>query len=401
MDSERWGRMRHLLNHRVQQLQMSSIREFSDRVKEIDNGINLTIGQPDFPTFDHIKHAGKNAIDRDKTSYTHHAGMPELREAASTYMKQKYGLTYSGDHEVLIMNGATQALDTVFRTILQEGCEVILPGPAYPGYEPLIKMCGAKPVFIDTSNHDFKMTADLIEDHFTEKTRCVLLSYPSNPVGTILTKNELGEIARFLREKDTFIVSDEIYSELIYEEDHHSIASFPEVRNQTIVINGLSKSHSMTGWRIGLLFGPNYVIKELMKVHLFNTTCACSISQEAAIEALTNDVDAPSIMREAYKKRRDYVYNRLHSIGLRAIKPQAAFYIFPSIAPFHMRSFDFATMLLDTEHVAVVPGAAFSAIGENYIRISYANSMDVLKEGLDRIERFVNALKENTISQRT
>ncbi|MGM8364521.1 aminotransferase A [Virgibacillus sp. W0181] len=385
--------MEHLINNRVQLLEASLIREFSERVQQFSNSINLTIGQPDFNTPTHVKEAGKKAIDTNKTGYTNNTGLPELRQVACHFIRKKYGLLYSWETETIVMNGATQALDTVFRTILDEGCEVILPGPAYPGYQPLIEMCGAKPVFVDTSDTAFKITAKLIEEHITEKTRCVLLSYPSNPVGTVLSKDELNEIAMLLKEKDIFIVSDEIYSELIYEKEHCSIASFPEVRNQTIVINGISKSHAMTGWRIGFLFAPEYVTNQMLKVHIFNTTCACSISQEAAVEALTNGLDAPIVMREEYSKRRDYVYERLISMGLQVTKPEAAFYIFPSIEPFQMTSFKFTNLLLEKEHVAVVPGAAFSSVGENYIRISFASSMSVLEEGLNRMERFVNALE--------
>lgn len=393
--------LKHLINNRIQQVEMSAIRKFSEAVQQYNDGVNLTIGQPDFPTPDHVKQAGKIAIDTNKTGYTNNAGIPKLRQLACQFVKQKYGLTYSWEDETIIMNGATQALDTVFRTILEEGSEVILPGPAYPGYQPLILMSGAKPVFVDTTKNDFKMTADLIKQHITEKTRCVLLSYPSNPVGTYLTKEELADIATLLQEEDIFIVSDEIYSELIYEGKHYSIASFPEVRDKSVIINGLSKSHSMTGWRVGFLFAPEYLAKEMLKVHLFNTTCASSISQEAAIEALTNGLDDPIPMREEYKKRSDFIYERLVSMGLEVEKPQAAFYIFPSIKQFQLTSVQFAKKLLEKEHVAVVPGSAFSSIGQNYIRISFASSMDVLEEGLNRMERFVSASKGETLTQDT
>lgn len=391
--------MRHLINQRIQTIQMSPIREFSDRVQQYIDGINLTIGQPDFPTPDHVKNAGKIAIDQNKTGYTNNAGMAELRQAACEFIKVRYGLDYDWEYETIIMNGATQALDIAFRTILQEGCEVILAGPAYPGYEPLIQMCGATPVFVDTRENHFKMTADLIEQHITDKTRCVLLSYPSNPVGTFLSREELKDIATLLKGKDIFIVSDEIYSELIFEGKHDSIASFPEVRDQSIIINGLSKSHSMTGWRIGFLFAPTYLTNEMLKVHLFNTTCASSIGQVAGIEALRNGLNDPIAMKKEYKKRRDYVYERIVSMGLNVVKPQAAFYIFPSIEQFEMSSIEFANSLLEEQYVAVVPGSAFSQIGENYIRISFASSMENLKEGLNRMEQFVNALKEKKTIQ--
>ncbi|MFA1820411.1 aminotransferase A [Virgibacillus oceani] len=393
--------MKHLINNRVQQIEMSGIRLFSEAVQQLSDGINFTIGQPDFPTPEHVKNAGKNAIDVNKTGYTENVGNPQLRQAACQFVKEKYGSSYSWEDEIMVTNGATQALDTVLRTILEEGSEVILAGPAFPGYQPLIEMCGAKAVFVDTTKNKFKMTACLIEQQITEKTRCVLLSYPSNPVGSMLTKEELAEIAALLKEKDIFIVSDEIYSELIYEGKHCSIASFPEVRDQTVIINGLSKSHSMTGWRIGLLFSPSFLLAEMKKVHLYNTTCACSISQEAAIEALTNGLDDPIAMRNEYKKRRDYIYGRLVSMGFEVIKPQAAFYIFPSIKQFRMSSLEFTKLLLEKEHVAVVPGSTFSPIGENYIRISFASSIDVLEEGLNRMGNFVSALNQKVNVQKT
>ena len=391
--------MRHLINKRIRSIQMSPIREFSDRIQQYNDGINLTIGQPDFATPEHVKNAGKIAIDENKTGYTNNAGLAELRQAACEFLKERYRLNYDWKSETMIMNGATQALDTVFRTILEEGSEVILAGPAYPGYEPLIQMCGATPVFVDTRKNRFKMTADLIEPLITEKTRCVLLSYPSNPVGTILTKEELRDIATLLKGKEIFIVSDEIYSELIYEGDHHSIAAFPEIRDQSIIINGLSKSHSMTGWRIGFLFAPKYVTKEMLKVHLFNTTCASSIGQVAGVQALRKGLNDPVVMKAEYEKRRDFVYERIVSMGLDVVKPQAAFYIFPSIEQFKMNSVTFANMLLKEEHVAVVPGSAFSQVGEKFIRISFASSMDVLEEGMRRIERFVNILNEKQAVQ--
>lgn len=391
--------MRHLINKRIRSIQMSPIREFSDRIQQYNDGINLTIGQPDFATPEHVKNAGKIAIDENKTGYTNNAGLAELRQAACEFLKERYRLNYDWKSETMVMNGATQALDTVFRTILEEGSEVILAGPAYPGYEPLIQMCGATPVFVDTRKNRFKMTADLIEPLITEKTRCVLLSYPSNPVGTILTKEELRDIATLLKGKEIFIVSDEIYSELIYEGDHHSIAAFPEIRDQSIIINGLSKSHSMTGWRIGFLFAPKYVTKEMLKVHLFNTTCASSIGQVAGVQALRKGLNDPVVMKAEYEKRRDFVYERIVSMGLDVVKPQAAFYIFPSIEQFKMNSVTFANMLLKEEHVAVVPGSAFSQVGEKFIRISFASSMDVLEEGMRRIERFVNILNEKQAVQ--
>ncbi|MEH7352312.1 aminotransferase A [Neobacillus drentensis] len=384
--------MRHLLNKRVREMQFSGIRKIANLVAQYPDVINLTIGQPDFLTPEHIKATGKMAIDENKTTYTHNAGLIELREAACDYILQKYKLLYQPIDEVIITVGASQAIDITFRTILEEGNEVILPAPIYPGYAPIIELCGATPVFIDTSKNGFKLNAELVRDQLTDKTRCIVLPYPCNPVGSILDQKELEEIAELLKEKEIFVISDEIYSELTYEKPHTSIASIPEMRDKTIVINGLSKSHSMTGWRIGFVFAPSYIIEEMLKVHLYNATCASSISQYAAIEALTRGRDDTKMMKDEYRKRRDYVLKRLLSIGMEVEKPEGAFYIFPSIKHTNRKSEEFTIELLEKAGVAVVPGDVFSEAGEGYIRISYANDMDMLVEGLNRIEQFVDSI---------
>ncbi len=318
--------MEHLLNPRVKDIEISGIRTFSNLVSSYEDVVSLTIGQPDFYTPHHVKTAAKAAIDENFTSYTHNAGFLELRQAIQHYIKKKVNLDYDAESEIIVTTGASQAIDAAFRTILTEGDEVILPGPVYPGYEPIIRMCGAMPVHIDTTNAGFKLNAKLIEDALTEKTKCVVLPYPSNPTGVTLSEEELKEIAQLLEGKDIFILSDEIYSELTFDRPHHSIASF--LKEQTIVINGLSKSHSMTGWRIGFLFASAPIAKHVLKVHQYNVSCASAVSQKAALEAVTNGVDDALIMREQYKKRLDYVYDRLISMGLPVIKPSGAFYIF-------------------------------------------------------------------------
>ena len=302
-------------------------------------------------------------------------------------MKKKADLNYEAESEIIVTTGASQAIDSAFRTILSPGDEVILPGPVYPGYEPIIKMCGASPLIIDTTSHGFKLTAKLIEEALTPKTKCVVLPYPSNPTGMTLSEEELKDIASLLKGRNIFVLSDEIYSELTFDRPHHSIATV--LRDQTIVIGGLSKSHSMTGWRIGFLFAPKEIAKHILKVHQYNVSCASSISQKAALEAVTNGFDDALIMREQYKKRLDYVYDRLVTMGLDVIKPSGAFYIFPSIKSFGMSSFDFCMSLLEEEGLAIVPGSSFSEYGEGYVRISYAYSPDTLREGLDRLESFV------------
>ena len=374
----------------MKKIEISGIRKFFNLVAGIEGMISLTIGQPDFPTPQHVKEAGKRAIDQNQTSYTHNAGLIELREAAANFYKVKYGVTYSPDSEIIVTTGASEAIDISFRTILEADTEVILPGPVYPGYEPIIKLCGAKPVYVDIRENDFRFTAELIAEKITDKTRCIVLPYPSNPTGISLTEQELRAIAKLVKGKDIFILADEIYSELSYERQHQSIASYlPE---QTIVINGLSKSHSMTGWRIGFLFAPEAITKHILKVHQYNVTCASSVSQVAAITALTTGINDADQMKQEYIKRRDYVYRRLTGMDLKVIKPDGAFYFFVEIPNGRFQSFDFALDLVNKQKVAVVPGSAFSQYGEGYFRLSYAYSMEVLEEGLNRLEAYLKTI---------
>jgi aminotransferase len=278
------------------------------------------------------------------------------------------------------------------RTILEPGSEVILPGPIYPGYEPIIRLCGATPVYVDVSSSGFKLTAERLEPAINERTRCVLLASPSNPTGVAMTEAELREWDELLKDKQCFVISDEIYSELMYDRGHNSIATLPHMRERTIVVNGLSKSHAMTGWRIGFTFAPAYISQHLVKVLQYNVTCASSISQYAAIAALTAGIDDALPMRDQYQLRRDYVYNRLLQMGFVVARPDGAFYMFPSIRKFGLDSSTFAYRLLEEQRVAVVPGNAFTSYGEGYIRLSYACSMSVLERAMDRLETFVASL---------
>ncbi|MEY9866092.1 aminotransferase [Peribacillus sp. B2I2] len=379
--------MEHLINPLVKEVQISGIRKFYNMVADIEGTISLTIGQPDFPTPMHIKEAAKQAIDNDYTVYTHNAGYQELREAASEYVKDKYKLSYDPSNEVIVTSGASEGIDITFRTILIPGNEVILPGPVYPGYEPIIKMCGANPIYADTTKNGFRLTADIIEKYITDQTRCIVLPYPSNPTGVTLSSKELLDIAELVRGKDIFILADEIYSELVFDQEHVSIATF--LKEQTIVLNGLSKSHSMTGWRIGLLFAPAAVSQHILKVHQYNVTCASSISQRAALAALTAGKDDAIPMKTEYARRREYVYSRLQAMKLEIIKPNGAFYFFIKLPKGYTTSLDFCLKLVKQEKVAVVPGDAFSPLGEGYFRISYAYSMETLEKALDRIEAFL------------
>ncbi|WP_449621421.1 aminotransferase A [Robertmurraya sp. Marseille-Q9965] len=381
--------MEHLINEKVKNIKISGIRQFFNLVAGTKDMISLTIGQPDFPTPAHVKEAGKQAIDGNFTSYTHNAGMLELRQAAATFVKEKYDLTYDPETEVITTVGASEAIDIAFRTILEEGTEVILPGPVYPGYEPIIRLCGAKPIYADTTNNQFRLTANIIEKYITDKTRCIVLPYPSNPTGASLTKEEIMEIAALVKGKDIFILADEIYSELVYDQVHFSIGTI--LKEQTIVINGLSKSHSMTGWRIGFIFAPEYLAKHILKVHQYNVSCATSISQAAALEALTYGKDDALEMKKEYVIRREFVHNRLKEMGLEIVKPDGAFYFFVKLPTKYPNSFDFALSLVEKAGVAVVPGSAFSPLGEGYIRLSFAYSMETLTEAMNRMESFLNS----------
>lgn len=381
--------MQHLINPNVTQIEISGIRKFFNMVSGYSDIVSLTIGQPDFPTPNHVKEAGKSAIDQNKTTYTHNAGMLPLREAISTFVHEQYGLQYDPKEEIISTVGASQAIDITFRTILTPGDEVILPGPVYPGYEPLIRLAGATPVHVDTRNHHFKLTKELLQNHITEKTKCIVLPYPSNPTGATLTKDEVADLAQYLQDKDLFVLSDEIYSQLTYDEAHTSIATFQGMKDRTIVINGVSKSHSMTGWRIGYTLAPAWLSKHMLKVHQYNVSCPSSVSQYAALDALTNGKADTEVMRQAYEQRLDYVYNRLKDMGLEMDKPGGAFYVFPRFPIENTTSFDLGIELVEKGGLALVPGDAFSSYGQGYMRISYAYDMKTLEQGLDRLESFL------------
>lgn len=383
--------MEHRLNTRVKSIEISGIRKFYNLVGTQEGMISLTIGQPDFNTPDHVKEAGIRAIEQNATVYTPNSGLPELKEAAVRFYKEKYGVSYSADTEVIVTVGASQAIDIALRAALEPGDEVILPGPVYPGYEPIIHLCGAKPVMVNVTDNDFRMTAEKIEPYISKKTKVIVLPYPSNPTGVSLTEQELQDIAALAKRYELFVLADEIYSEIVYERPHVSIASFlPE---QTIVVNGLSKSHAMTGWRIGLLFAPQSITQHILKVHQYNVSCASSVSQKAAVAALTDGMDDALPMRSEYQKRRDFTFEKLQELGLETVKPDGAFYFFVKVPTAYIgSSFDFCLTLAQKYKVAVVPGSAFSDAGEGWFRLSYACSVEEIEEGLRRIEQFLRTL---------
>lgn len=386
--------MKKLINKNVSSIEMSGIRKIANRIDSDPNVVNLTFGQPNFNTPEYIKEAGIKAINDNYGGYTETAGLLELREEASRYFKKNYNLTYDAETEILITTGASEALDVAFRTILEPGSEVIIPAPVYPGYEPLIKMCEGISVLVDTSKTEFKITPEQIKENITDKTRCLVLPYPNNPMGSLLSESEIREIAEILKDKDIFVIADEIYSELNYDSKHFSIGSISEMKEKSIIINGLSKSHAMTGWRIGFLFAPSYLQDEFYKIHSFNTVCANTIGQYAGLEALRQGAEHEDVvfMRKDYENRKNYVFNRLKDMNLDVKEPQGAFYIFPSIVSTGLSSAEFAEKLLDDESVAIIPGDSFTEYGEGFIRISYAQSLETLEKGLDGIQRLLNSL---------
>ncbi|ARI77671.1 aminotransferase A [Halobacillus mangrovi] len=382
--------MEQLINQNVKDIQISGIRQFFNMVGQYEDVVSLTIGQPDFYTPDHIKKAAIHAIQNNHTSYTHNAGVLPLRKAIQNHVQEAYHMSYHAETEIIVTVGASQAIDVSLRTLLAPGDEVILPGPVYPGYEPLIRLAGATPVHVDTRGNQFKMTSELIEEKITPKTKAVILPYPSNPTGVSLTESELNDIASVIKQHQLFVIADEIYSELVYEKSHVSIGTFSTIRDQVIIINGVSKSHAMTGWRIGYILAPAWLSKHMLKVHQYNVSCASSISQYAALEALTNGKEDPSRMKTAYMERKKYVEDRLTQMGIEYTSPDGAFYIFPKLQIEGKTTFALALQLVKEAGLALVPGDAFSQYGEGYLRLSYAYSLETLEEGLYRLENFLN-----------
>lgn len=389
--------MKLTLNSNSKFLRAPSIRQFSSRIKNIDDCVNLTIGQPDFPMPDVVKQAYINAISEDKTSYSHNKGLTEARQAISQYFKRRYGFFYS-EEEIIVTNGASEALDTSLRSIIEPGDEILIPGPIYAGYIPLVETLGGKPIYIDTTHSDFKVTPELIETYFTNQTKAILLNYPTNPTGVILERSEVEALVHYLKTKEIFIISDEIYAENTFTGTHTSFAEYEEIRDQLLLIGGLSKSHSATGIRIGFLIGPEYLIEKLTFMHAYNCICANVPAQIACITALNEGLEAPKYMNEAYIERRDYLKAKLLSLGFELeAQPEGAFYIFPSIKRFTNNDFDFCVNVLEEAHVAMVPGSSFTDIGKGYIRISYAYEMNVLKEGMRRLELYLKEHYPNVL----
>lgn len=382
--------MRNPLSQKIQTVEPSGIRKFFDIVSEMKDAISLGVGEPDFDTPWHIREEGIYSLEHGRTFYTSNAGLKELKEEVAKYLFRRFLLTYDPGHEIMITVGGSEAIDAAFRAMLDPGDEVLIPQPCYVSYEPCVVLAGGKPVIIELQEKDeFKLTREQLLSSITEKTKILVLPFPNNPTGAIMTKEDLQEIVDVIIEKDLYVISDEIYSELTYNRDHVSIASLPGMLERTILINGFSKSYAMTGWRLGYACAPKVILEQMLKIHQYAIMCAPTTSQYAAVEALRNGDEDVAKMREAYNQRRNYLMKAFKEMGLQCFEPFGAFYVFPSIQKFGMTSDEFATKLLQEEKIAVVPGTAFGKSGEGFVRISYAYSIDDLKEALSRIERFI------------
>ena len=386
--------MRNFLSDRCVSLKPSGIRKFFDIVSEMPDAISLGVGEPDFDTPWHIREEGIYSLERGKTFYTSNSGLMELRQEICNYLKRRIGVEYQPAGEVIITVGGSEAIDIAMRAMLNPGDEVLIPLPSYVSYEPCCILAGGVPVTIELQEKDeFRLKPEQLRAAITDRTKILVLPFPNNPTGGIMEKADLEAIADIIMENDLFVLSDEIYAELTYGDDHVSIASLPGMKERTIVINGFSKAYAMTGWRLGYAAGPKEIITQMTKIHQYCIMCAPTTSQYAAVEALKNGDEDVARMRESYDGRRRYLLHAMAEMNLKCFEPKGAFYIFPNISRFGLTSEEFATQLLMEEKLAVVPGTAFGDCGEGFIRISYAYSLENLKEAMSRIQRFVKKLE--------
>lgn len=386
--------MRSMVNQTITGIAPSGIRKFFDIVNEMDDAISLGVGEPDFDTPWRIRDEAIYSLEQGRTFYTSNTGLKQLREEISKYLERRYQLYYSPSSEIMVTVGGSEAIDVALRAMLDPGDEVLIPQPSYVSYGPCTILAGGKPVYIPLKEEDeFRLTAEELEDAITERTKVLILPYPNNPTGAVMEKADLEAVAEVVKKHDLFILTDEIYSELTYLEKHVSIAALPGMKERTVYINGFSKAYAMTGWRLGYACAPRELLSQMLKIHQFAIMCAPTNSQYAAVEALRNCQDEVDKMREEYDHRRRYLMDRFKKMQLQCFEPFGAFYIFPSIKEFGMTSDEFATQLLKTKKVAVVPGTAFGDCGEGFIRISYAYSLEDLEKAVDRIEEFVTELR--------
>ena len=382
------------LSKKAMDLKTSGIRKFFDMLEGRKGVISLTVGQPDFATPWHIRDAGIDSIADGHTFYTSNRGTPEMRAELSKYMERRFGLSYNAETELLVTVGASEAIDLAIRATVDEGDEVIVPIPSFVCYEPLVQMAGGTVVPVETTPEDgFKLTPEKLKAAISEKTKLIVLPYPSNPTGVILEKEELEKLAEVICETDAVVLSDEIYAELTYGKKHCSIATLPGMKERTIVINGFSKAYAMTGWRLGYSAAPEPLTDAMFKIHQYGVMCAPTVSQYAATEALRNGDPDIEMMKEEYDRRRKYLVKALNDIGLPCPKPQGAFYVFMKVSDYGLSSEEFCERLLEEQQVAIVPGNAFGECGEGYARLSYAYSLEHLKEAVKRMDKFVRSLR--------
>ena len=386
--------MRNPLSERIVEIKPSGIRKFFDIAAEMDDVISLGVGEPDFDTPWHIRDEGIYSLEKGRTSYTSNAGLKELKEEIAKFLNRRYDLTYDPNKEIIVTVGGSEGIDICMRAMLDPGDEVLIPQPSYVSYEPCCVLANGTPVIIELkAENEFRLTAEELEAAITPKTKLLVLPFPNNPTGAIMERKDLEAIAEVIEKHDLYVLSDEIYSELTYTENHVSICNLPGMRERTILINGFSKSHSMTGWRLGYACGPEAIIKQMLKIHQFAIMCAPTTSQYAAVEAMRNGDEDVQQMKAEYDVRRKYLLKRFAEMGVDCFEALGAFYVFPCIKPFGMTSDEFATAMLKSKKVCVVPGTAFGDCGEGFLRISYAYSMENLKIAMDRFEEFVNELK--------
>lgn len=385
------NKLENRFNQQVYKIAVSTIRQFDETVSPIPDILKLTLGEPDFNTPEHVKSAGKEAIEQNFSHYTGMSGLLDVREAATYFLKEKYHLSYDSQTETLVTVGATEAISATLLAILNPGDKVLLPAPIYPGYEPMITLAGAEAIYIDTRPNQFILSPEMIEkamNEHGEDVKAIILNYPSNPTGVTYSREEVRAIADVLSKYPVFVVSDEVYSELTYGESHVSIAEY--LKEQTILINGLSKSHAMTGWRIGFIFAPAELTNQIIKVHQYLVTSAATVSQKAAVKALIEGINDAEVMKKEYLKRRDFLYEKMVSLGFEIARPSGAFYLFAKIPEGYIQdSMSFCVDLAEKNALAVIPGIAFGPEAEGYIRVSYATSIEVLEEAMVRLETYL------------
>lgn len=385
--------MRNPLSDTIVEIPPSGIRKFFDIVSEMKDAISLGVGEPDFDTPWHIREEGIYSLEKGRTFYTSNAGLSELKVEICSYLKRRCEVSYNPDREVIVTVGGSEAIDIALRAMINPGDEVLVPQPSYVSYVPCTKLAGGVPVAIQLEEKDqFRLTAKKLLEKITDKTKILILPFPNNPTGAIMEREDLEAVAEIVIEKDLFVITDEIYSELTYKEPHVTIAALPGMKERTVLINGFSKAYAMTGWRLGYAAAPAVIMEQMLKIHQFAIMCAPTTSQYAAVAALRDGDGDVRMMRDSYDQRRRFVLHAFEEMGLACFEPHGAFYAFPSIKRFGMTSDEFASRFLQEEKVAVVPGTAFGDCGEGYLRVSYAYSLKSLKEALARMERFVKRL---------